>query len=238
MTSEGPGRDGRCSLAAGRGQVGAEVDDAHVSARHRRGQLGDAAAVGEHRRGRFEGALHGLAAGVAARRCVEHVAAVDRHDHAVPARRARRTASPAGTALWAWIRSNANERRRRRSARPSAGAAQAPQAWVGARARRRHVAHVGHVQPVAPAVWALGEGRAARGRRRRGPSDERGARGNQPVQHDHANLRSSVARGQRLAMSPNAQHRVALARVELRDDDDLHQRRWVTRVCWASLALR
>ena len=37
--------------------------------------------------------------------------------------RARRTASPAGTALWAWTRSNGNERRSRRSAMPIDGAA-------------------------------------------------------------------------------------------------------------------
>jgi hypothetical protein len=42
------------------------------------------------------------------------------------------------------------------------------------------------------------------------------------MEHDYANLRSSVARCQRLAMSPNTQHRIPLPRVELRDDDDLH----------------
>jgi hypothetical protein len=42
------------------------------------------------------------------------------------------------------------------------------------------------------------------------------------VEHDDANLRSSVARCQRLAMSPNTQHGIPLTRVKLRDDEDLH----------------
>jgi hypothetical protein len=42
------------------------------------------------------------------------------------------------------------------------------------------------------------------------------------VEHNHANLRSSFARGERLAMSPNTEYRISLARVELGDDEDLH----------------
>jgi hypothetical protein len=42
------------------------------------------------------------------------------------------------------------------------------------------------------------------------------------VEYDHANFSSSVASCQRLAMSPNTQHGIPPAWVELRDDDDLH----------------
>ncbi len=46
------------------------------------------------------------------------------------------------------------------------------------------------------------------------------------------------ARGERLTVRPDAQHRVAPARVELGYDGDLHQRRWVVRVRCVSRALR
>jgi hypothetical protein len=38
-------------------------------------------------------------------------------------------------------------------------------------------------------------------------------------------------------MSPDPKHRIAAARIELGYDDDLHQRRWVVSVRWASSAL-
>ena len=53
---------------------------------------------------------------------------------------------------------------------------------------------------------------------------ERGARRDQAVQDEHAHLRAGVARGERLAVRPDAQHRVALARVELGYDGDLRAR--------------
>ena len=42
------------------------------------------------------------------------------------------------------------------------------------------------------------------------------------MQDEDAHLRAPVARGERLAVRPDAQHRVALARVELGYDGDLH----------------
>jgi len=57
------------------------------------------------------------------------------------------------------------------------------------------------------------------------------------VQHEHAHIRSGIARGNRLAMSPDPEHRIAAARIELGYDDDLHQRRWVVSVRCASSAL-
>ncbi len=67
---------------------------------------------------------------------------------------------------------------------------------------------------------------------------ERGTRGDQAMQDQHAHLRTPVARGERLAVSPDAQHRVALARVELGYDGNLHQPRWVAKVRCISWALR
>ncbi len=43
-----------------------------------------------------------------------------------------------------------------------------------------------------------------------------------PVQDDDVDVGAGVARGERLAVRPDAEHRVVGARVELRDDADLH----------------
>ena len=42
------------------------------------------------------------------------------------------------------------------------------------------------------------------------------------MQHEHAHLRAGVARGERLAVRPDAEHRVGRARVVLGDDGDAH----------------
>ena len=73
--------------------------------------------------------------------------------------------------------------------------------------------------------------------------DETGTRRDQAVECEHLQLGTRVARGKRLAMRPDPQHRVATAGVELGHDDDLrtcaaHQRRCVITVRWASPALR
>ena len=66
-------------------------------------------------------------------------------------------------------------------------------------------------------------------RRAPGASRRRVARGgNGPVQHEHAHVGAGVARGQRLAVGPDAQHRVVCARIELADDRHLH--RWTASV--------
>ncbi len=63
------------------------------------------------------------------------------------------------------------------------------------------------------------------------------------MQHEHAQLGARALGGERLAMGPDAENRIAVARIELGDDGDLgvravHQRRWVASVRCASRALR
>ncbi len=116
--------------ALGVGQVGAEVHHARLAGAMRARQLGDALAVGEHQAGGAQAARDRLGARPAAIGGVQHVSAVhgdDQRDVGARPGAPRRTASPAGTALWAWTRSNGNVLRSRRRARPSVGAAHAPQ---------------------------------------------------------------------------------------------------------------
>ena len=56
----------------------------------------------------------------------------------------------------------------------------------------------------------------------------RGPRRDRAVQHEHAHVGAGVARGQRLAVGPHAEHRVVGARIELADDRHLH--RWTASV--------
>ena len=122
-----PARGALAALPLCGGQLGAEVQHARLARTVCPGELRDAMAVGKHERGRAKAARHRLGAILAAPGGVEHVAAVHRDDHRT-CRRARRTASAAGTALCACTSSNGNERATRRSASASGGAAHAPHA--------------------------------------------------------------------------------------------------------------
>ena len=51
---------------------------------------------------------------------------------------------------------------------------------------------------------------------------QRRARRDRAVQHEHAHVGAGVARGERLAVRPDAEHRVGGARVVLGDDGDAH----------------
>ena len=52
---------------------------------------------------------------------------------------------------------------------------------------------------------------------------QRGAAAARAVQDEHAHVGAGVARGDRLAVRPDAEHRVGGARIELGDDRDLHR---------------
>ena len=106
------------------------------------------------------------------------------------------------------------ERERRRRPR-------APRA-VAARPRRRDEGHVVDAQPVELGAQRL----AQRGdERARVAAAQRRPRRHGPVQHEHPHLRAGVARGERLPVRPDAEHRVGRARVVLGDDGDAHGHR-------------
>ena len=52
---------------------------------------------------------------------------------------------------------------------------------------------------------------------------QRGPRGDRAVQDEHAHLGARVARGERLAVRPDAQDGIGRPRVVLGDDGDLHR---------------
>ncbi len=231
--------------ALGGGEIGAEVHHARLAGAVGASELGDAVAVGEHEPGGAEAARHGLRAVLAASGGVEHVAAVDGDDHGpVDARPADGVAGGHRVVGVDQLeRERAREpaqRERQRGRRPRSPGR------VGALARRRDVGDIGDRQPVARLRARLAHelGQRARGAARAGR--ERGPGRDEAVQHEHAHLRAGVARGERLAVGPDPEHRIAAARVELGHDRhprppagrSVHQLRWVVSVRPASRALR
>ena len=105
------------------------------------------------------------------------------------------------------------QRQRKARRRPRAPAA------VGARARRREERDVGDLDAVERGVQRLAQRLEELLRL---PLAQRRLRGHRAVQDEHPHVGAGVARGQRLAVRPDAEHRVGGARVVLGDDDHAH----------------
>ena len=178
-------------------------------------------------------------------------ARVRQHDAARAARPARTARAPAARALGD-RRARRRRGRRRRPARRAARAARrrrpAPRSGRGrgrtgtraAAAAARAAASAPPTRPTSRSCAAAagrGTGRsrraarrarraaagaAARAARARPAAAQRGPRRDRAVQHEHAHVGAGVARGERLAVRPDAEHRVGGARVVLGDDGDAH----------------
>ena len=190
----------------------------------RRSLVLDARRVGQHEPRGAEGAAHGALAGRIVRRGEVDVAAVDRdHQRRALARAqhrvGRRDRVVGVHQVVGELPAQPAQGGRQRRRRPG------PPRPVAARARRGEEGHVAHVEAVELGAPRLG-GQGAHGARR--VAQARGPRGNGPVQHEHAHVGAGVARRQRLAVGPDAEHRVVCARIELADDRHLH--RWTASV--------
>ncbi len=105
------------------------------------------------------------------------------------------------------------QRERQRRRRPRAPVR------VRAPARRGEERHVGDVEAVELGAQRLAQ---RRGQLAGIAAGERRLRRHRPVEDEHADLGARVARGERLAVGPDAEHRIGGARVVLGDDGDLH----------------
>ena len=214
------GRDRRQLRARGRGSGGTSVPRCTTRVSRRaelsRALLG-AGGVGEHEPGLGERARHRRAAARAADDR-EHVAAVDGdHDRHAGPRAPHRVAGRRGVVGVDEVEGEAApqlpQRERQARRRPRAPAA------VRARPRRRDERHVGHLDAVERGAERLAQRRDQRPRLARA---QRRLRRHRAVQDEHAHVGPGVARGERLAVRPDAEHRVGGARVVLGDDRDAH----------------
>ena len=165
-----------------------------------------------------------------ARRGVEDVAAVDGDDE----RRAQpgaadRIAGRHGVVRVDEVEGEAPAQRAQRDRQRRRGPA--PPAAVRRRPRRRDERDVGDLDAVERRARRLGQRAGGRARGGGRPAARVGPRRQRAVQHEHAHVGAGVARGDRLAVRPEPEHRVRRARIELRDDGDLHpirrdQRAW------------
>ena len=138
-------------------------------------------------------------------------------------RRVRRTAWPGGRMEWAWTTSNGQRACRRASARASVGAIHRPQLPYdhGREARRTAPARSGSRR--APSGRSSARRRSrAQARERRQPAAGRRDRRDRPAHRQHAHLGAGVARRQRLAVGPDAEHRIGRRGVPLGHDGDAH----------------
>ena len=212
-----------------RRNVGAQVHDAGVTRPERGAAPCGPGAVGEHEPGVPERGRDGRPAGARAL----YVVAVDRHHQ----RRGTRGAADRVAGGHGVVRVDQVERElpAQPAQRPAQhGRGPGSPARVAPRPRRRQVAHVVQRQPV-----ELGPRRLADHRQRApdvGRADRRQRR-HRPVQHEHPHVGPGVARGERLAVRPDATDGVAGAGVVLGDDQRLHvQDRCMTIVRCASSA--
>jgi hypothetical protein len=211
-------------------QVGAEVDDAHVAGTQLRRALRDAAGVGEHDAGVRQAGAHRRGARARALGDREDVAAVHGDDrrHAgagAPDRVARRGGVVGVDEVERELAPQAPQRERQRRRRPCAPGA------VAARARRRDERDVADQQPVQLRAQRLAQ---RGGDRARLAAAERGLRRDGAVEHEHPDVRAGVASRERLAVRPDAEHRVGRARVVLGDDGDAHGH--ASRRVWSTAA--
>ena len=221
---------------ARRRQVRAEVHDGRRARAASTRELCDATAVREHEPRRSERALDHRRPASQSRRGVQHVAAVHRGDERCAVRGQQRGHAPPRVArgdrvvgvhhLIREAAAHAPQGVRERGCRPRAPAGVRALAW------RRHVRDVAHSDPVAHLLARLGQQR----RESAGTVRERSARRHEPVQDEHPHIRARVDGRARLPVGPDPEHRVAAARIELREDEDPHQRRCLSSVARASSA--
>ena len=225
-----------------RGQIGAEVYDTRLTGPLRLGQLGDALAVGEHEVGGAQAAGDGGLSAGAARSGVEDIAAVHRHDQGNFGLACDAQGDARGVPRGHRIVRVHHVKRKGAAHAPQGGCQARPRprapACVRAAARRRDIGQVGHRQAIADLVARLTRTRPQLDERARRAAPHGRPRRHQTVQDEHAHIGAGVPGGARLAMRPDSEHRVSAAGVELGDDGDLHQRRWVASVRCASVALR
>ncbi len=203
----------------GRREVGPEVHDARPArAEGAAGRL-DPRAVGEHEPRRAERPGHRRAAGRVVGRGVEDVAAVDgdderRGDPGAQHRVARGHRVVGVDEVEREAPPQAPQRDRERRRRPGAPGPVRP------RARGRDEAHVLDLEAVEHRAARLAQEAPGRGeklaRRRRERRDR-------AVEDEHPHVGAGVARGERLAVGPDAEDGVGGAGVVLRDDRDLHR---------------
>ncbi len=204
-------------------------------------ELGDAAAVGEHQPGGAQPARHRLAAGGGAGGGVEHIAPVHRyHERHVEANPLH--GIPGWDGVVGMDQLEAGAAAQTAQSDPQRGRCPSAPRRVGAPPRRGDIGDVGDGQAVADLVsistHPVAQQAAERVRSTTRSGVQRGARRHQTMQHQHVHLRSRGLCGERLTVRPHPQHGIARAGVELRYDGDLHQRRWVRSVVWASAAFR
>jgi hypothetical protein len=196
-------------------QVGAEVDHARAAGPGAPGALRRALRVAQHEPRRREGTrdvrrLQGV---------VEPVAAVGRDDERSPRPRpAHGVPRRDGVVRVHEVEPEAPAQAAQVD--PERGSGPGAPRPVVAGARRRRERHVVDVEPVEHPAARMAQQRE----RRAGQlAPRRAQRGDRPVQDDDVHLRPGVPGGERLPVGPDAEDRVVLARVVLRDDADLHR---------------
>ena len=195
-----------------RGEIGTEVDDAHVAGTESAAALGDQGRVRQGQPRRAERGPDRLAAALEPLGHAEHVTAMDADHQRDLADTPDRIPRGSGIVRVHEIEATAHRQRERRRGPCAPGG-------VRARARWRDERNVGDAKPVELGAQRLVKGR---GERLHVTRAERGLRRHRPVQDEDLDVRTRVARGERLAVRPDAERRIRPARVVLGDDRDLH----------------
>jgi len=224
-------RGDRQPLVARRWRVGrrrAEVDDAHpLLGARQRGRLGERVlAVAEHGRGRAQHRRHARRHGRVGEVEIAAVHGDDERQAASPAEAQRGGARGQRVVSVHGLEGPAAPEALERPGERALGVAVPTR--IGALARRSHEAHVLHLETVAALAARLDGDRVQRAAERaRIAVAQRSCRGHgrdRALERQHANVRTCVAGGERLAMRPDAEHRIAPARVELGHHADLGAR--------------
>ncbi len=242
--ADGHQRGLRVPRDPGGGEVGAEVHHARLPRAVGAGELGDAAAVGEHQAGGAEPARDGLAADGGAGGGVEHVAAMDGDHEGLPEPDAAHRLA-GGNRVVSVDQIEAPPSMQAPQGDPQRGRGPGAPGGVGAPAGRGDVGDIGDREAVVELVHTPAHPLAQHPPERSRTAHQStptgiqgGARRHEAVQDEHVHLCSRGLRGERLAVGPDPQHGIAATGIELRYDGHPHQWRWVRRVVWASRAPR